>query len=233
MSAAPFVDDVKAFHDKFGLATPPAFTKLSDELHKFRSGFFTEELTEYEDAVRAGDLSTTLDSLIDLIYIISGAALLHGLTGDELAAAGAIASDFFDEGSVLQGNYGVQPTTVSLPDQAVADAFSAVMRAHIDAYDQLHAASDEELPPVARKHYVLSVLGAMATSCFVAAEYSGTTEALWDELWADVQRANMSKERATKATDSKRGSTFDVIKPAGWVGPQTDAIIAKHQALAA
>lgn len=39
----------------------------------------------------------------------------------------------------------------------------------------------------------------------------------WPELWDDVQRANMAKERGI----GKRGHLVDCIKPAGWVGPQT------------
>jgi predicted HAD superfamily Cof-like phosphohydrolase len=47
----------------------------------------------------------------------------------------------------------------------------------------------------------------------------------WDKLWDDVQRANMSKERATEATQSARGTTYDVIKPAGWQPPRTAGIL--------
>ena len=54
----------------------------------------------------------------------------------------------------------------------------------------------------------------------------------WEELWADVQRANMSKVRAAKPSDSKRGSTYDVVKPSGWVPPQGAAIIARATARA-
>ena len=37
--------------------------------------------------------------------------------------------------------------------------------------------------------------------------------------WDEVQRANMSKVRATHPSQSKRGSMFDVVKPEGWVPP--------------
>jgi predicted HAD superfamily Cof-like phosphohydrolase len=43
----------------------------------------------------------------------------------------------------------------------------------------------------------------------------------WEELWSDVQRANMSKERGV----GKRGHLVDVIKPEGWVGPRTLEIL--------
>lgn len=60
----------------------------------------------------------------------------------------------------------------------------------------------------------------------------GISPACWEELWADVQRANMAKERATSAADprSKRSHSLDVVKPAGWVGPDGAAILRKHGA---
>lgn len=39
------------------------------------------------------------------------------------------------------------------------------------------------------------------------------------EAWRRVHAANMKKVRAERASDSKRGSTFDVIKPPGWEAP--------------
>jgi predicted HAD superfamily Cof-like phosphohydrolase len=41
----------------------------------------------------------------------------------------------------------------------------------------------------------------------------------WDKLWDEVHRANMEKVRATEASQSKRGSALDIIKPDGWVAP--------------
>lgn len=49
------------------------------------------------------------------------------------------------------------------------------------------------------------------------------------ELWDDVQAANMRKERASAdGSNSKRGSALDVIKPAGWVGPDGASILKTH-----
>jgi len=44
----------------------------------------------------------------------------------------------------------------------------------------------------------------------------------WQQLWDDVHRANMRKHRGVKP---ERGHTHDVVKPPGWVGPQTRAIL--------
>jgi predicted HAD superfamily Cof-like phosphohydrolase len=37
--------------------------------------------------------------------------------------------------------------------------------------------------------------------------------------WHRVMEANNKKVRATKASDSKRNSTFDIVKPEGWQSP--------------
>lgn len=48
----------------------------------------------------------------------------------------------------------------------------------------------------------------------------------WQEGWDLVQRANMSKVRAQKdGSDSKRGSSFDVVKPAGWTPPDIEGLL--------
>lgn len=47
----------------------------------------------------------------------------------------------------------------------------------------------------------------------------------FEEGWRRVQEANMQKIRATSPLDSKRGSTFDVIKPKGWVAPTMEGCV--------
>jgi predicted HAD superfamily Cof-like phosphohydrolase len=46
----------------------------------------------------------------------------------------------------------------------------------------------------------------------------------WQELWDDVHRANMAKERGV----GSRGYKVDLVKPPGWVGPRTTEILVKH-----
>ena len=45
------------------------------------------------------------------------------------------------------------------------------------------------------------------------------------EAWQRVHAANMAKVRAVDQSESKRGSTFDVIKPAGWVAPDLTDLV--------
>lgn len=50
--------------------------------------------------------------------------------------------------------------------------------------------------------------------------FMGISGMQWDAGMRAVHAANMAKERAGKASDSKRGATLDVVKPAGWAGPE-------------
>lgn len=47
----------------------------------------------------------------------------------------------------------------------------------------------------------------------------------WNEGWAEVQATNMAKERVASADKSKRGSAWDVVKPAGWKRPDLKSIL--------
>lgn len=44
-------------------------------------------------------------------------------------------------------------------------------------------------------------------------------EGPFDEAWARVHQANMSKERVSSPGQSRHGSTLDLIKPEGWQPP--------------
>lgn len=45
----------------------------------------------------------------------------------------------------------------------------------------------------------------------------------WEDGWDAVMAANMRKKRAEPdGSDSKRGSPWDVVKPAGWYGPEAE-----------
>lgn len=47
----------------------------------------------------------------------------------------------------------------------------------------------------------------------------------WQEGWNEVQRANMTKQRAMSTADSTRGSTLDVFKPVGWKPPDIEGVL--------
>jgi predicted HAD superfamily Cof-like phosphohydrolase len=43
--------------------------------------------------------------------------------------------------------------------------------------------------------------------------------------WREVQRANMSKHRVSRKEDSKRGHTWDIVKPPGWEPPDWKMVL--------
>ena len=53
---------------------------------------------------------------------------------------------------------------------------------------------------------------------------------IFGRAWVRVHAANMKKERAKRAEDSKHGSTYDIVKPAGWQPPYLDDLLAETQA---
>lgn len=50
----------------------------------------------------------------------------------------------------------------------------------------------------------------------------------FNQGWDRVHRANMRKVRAARGGDSTRGSTFDVVKPAGWTPPDHSDLVIEH-----
>jgi hypothetical protein len=52
----------------------------------------------------------------------------------------------------------------------------------------------------------------------------------WEAVWDEVHTANMKKVRATDASQSKRGSTLDVVKPVGWEKPELLQHLSKDMA---
>ena len=51
----------------------------------------------------------------------------------------------------------------------------------------------------------------------------------FNEGFKRVHEANMKKVRALRAEDSKRGSTYDIVKPAGFVAPTLTDLIRKEK----
>lgn len=89
----------------------------------------------------------------------------------------------------------------------------------------------EELDEFIKAHEENDLEGAvdaMIDLVYVAmgtADFMGIGNERWQACWNEVQRANMTKVRAQSESDSKRGTSLDVVKPAGWVGPNFKEIL--------
>lgn len=77
-------EDVKAFHEKFNIPMSPVPALLDQHAVDFRVRFMHEELKEFEDSHRVGDLEGCADALVDLAYVVFGTALIMGLPWQEL-----------------------------------------------------------------------------------------------------------------------------------------------------
>lgn len=68
---------------------------------------------------------------------------------------------------------------------------------------------------------------AIADLVYVALGTAQMAHIPFDRVWAEVQRANMTKERATGADDSRssRKNSLDVVKPAGWTPPDIEGAL--------
>lgn len=80
-----FTDDIRDFHEKFGLNYdgPPRILDADQQMLDLRVKRLQEEVDEYKQAVLEGDLEGQFDALIDTVYIALGTAYLQGLPFNE------------------------------------------------------------------------------------------------------------------------------------------------------
>jgi len=74
-------------------------------------------------------------------------------------------------------------------------------------------------------HDLTKVADALIDLAYVTFGFAHVLGLPWQELWNEVQKANMQKIRAIRAEDSTRGSTYDVIKPKGWTPPNLEEVL--------
>ncbi len=79
MSKRTTLDQVKEFHDTYGLSVKPEPDLTCQQTKELRINLLQEELDELKAALAANDPQETLDALIDLQYVLDGAFLSFGL----------------------------------------------------------------------------------------------------------------------------------------------------------
>ncbi len=84
------LEGVRRFHEVFQVNiehTPTA--KLPADITEWRIRMLLEELDEYREAVKDGDVVEVADALTDMLYVLLGTFIAHGLQD--------IAEELFDE----------------------------------------------------------------------------------------------------------------------------------------
>lgn len=82
MTLSDAIEKVREFHDAFGIKNadaPTAQLSQSDILLRYK--LMREENEEYLEAAEQGDLVEIADALGDMLYILCGTILSHGLEG--------------------------------------------------------------------------------------------------------------------------------------------------------
>lgn len=77
------VENVRAFHNKFGVPMSPVPALLDKAAHEYRAQFMQEELNEFNEAFAEGNLDKAFDALLDLVYVAKGTALIMGCPWDD------------------------------------------------------------------------------------------------------------------------------------------------------
>ena len=81
---------VNKFHKAFNIGqAPKAPTLIYENEYKLRHNLALEELNEYLEACKTGDLVEVADALGDQLYILCGTILAHGMQN--------VITDVFDE----------------------------------------------------------------------------------------------------------------------------------------
>ena len=75
----PIVASVLEFNEAFGIPKLETPGLGPDELIELRIKLLTEEVQEYAEAARSGDLVEVLDALADIGYILAGTIINHGM----------------------------------------------------------------------------------------------------------------------------------------------------------
>ena len=80
---------VKDFHDTFGLSYNDSPTVALEKIIELRYNLMKEENEEYIEAARKNDIIEVADALGDMLYILCGTIIEHGMSD--------IIEDVFDE----------------------------------------------------------------------------------------------------------------------------------------
>ena len=80
MTLKETIDHVRAFHNAFGISNSAEPTgSIGEDQLRLRHELMREENEEYLEAAQQGDLVEVADALGDMLYILCGTILKHGM----------------------------------------------------------------------------------------------------------------------------------------------------------
>ena len=78
----PLVKSLLEFNEAFEIPKLDSPGLGTDEMIELRIKLLREEVEEYAEAARAGDMVEVLDALADIGYILAGTIINHGMQTD-------------------------------------------------------------------------------------------------------------------------------------------------------
>ena len=129
-------------------------------------------------------------------------------------------SNMFDDVAAFHKRFGLEPTQQpDFPDQ------------HIWMLKNIHMQEElNEIRAACLTGDLEQYFDGIIDLVYVALGAAYLAGLPFDEGFKRVHEANMKKVRAVTAEDSKRGSTYDIVKPAGWQAPSLDDLLRKEKA---
>lgn len=118
-------------------------------------------------------------------------------------------ADFNKKFGVAQRTFGFYELT----DEEASFALKA-LREEVNEYEEALETGDTEAQFDALIDIAYFTMGRAAIHNFP-----------FDAGWNRVHQANMAKVKAKSASESKRGSALDIVKPEGWEAPQLDDLL--------
>lgn len=213
--------DVKAFQEKFAVPMPDVPTLLNDEAYNFRLSFLREEMQEFIDSHVNRDFEGCIDALLDEVYVACGTSLMMGISVDKWNETfkSVVVFDNANQYSLNFPNQKTPDYPQFLSTEQYNDTVS-VLKVNLAFFINFHYAQNITK--------CTEMMCRQVQDCYRIALGMGIDYFVWQEMFADVQRANLSKVRATSVGQSKRKSTLDVIKPPGWIPPDGNRILEFH-----
>ncbi|MFS4456187.1 hypothetical protein [Maribacter sp. 2304DJ31-5] len=124
------IEAVKLFHESFGLGVSDKMkADLGEAKNNLRYNLMDEENSEYLEAARNNDMVEVADALGDMLYILCGTILEHGMQykieevfneiqRSNMSKLGADGKPIYrEDGKVLKGPYYFKPNIAAILDK--------------------------------------------------------------------------------------------------------------------
>ncbi len=108
----------------------------------------------------------------------------------------------------------------ALPSKELLEFRMKFLREEVNEFDE-----------AVKEGNIVKAFDALIDAVYVAIGTAVIMNLPFEKGWDIVHSANMTKIRAKNASQSKRGTAFDVVKPSNWIAPDMmlHSLLLKHE----